>query len=163
MRDAVLVCYQQAKQQMRRNAARIAAAMVLLMALICAGGFVIHDLSEDRVLFPPEITSEVILDEGHTSGELLLKNALTGAYHHTCRYGMNPYGQIELRSKNEWQSYEDTVSKKLHKKLKSLSKQELLQIQKTETGTLCNYEEAEMIDALYDHRDRCPGRTCLSV
>lgn len=150
MRDAVLVCYQQAKHQVRKNTAKIAAAVVLMMALICAGGFMIHHLSKDRVLFPPEIISEVILDEGKTSGELLLKNALTGVYHHTCRYVMEPYGRVDLHSKNEWQSYEDTVSKALHKKLKSLSAQELLGIQKTETGTLCDY--AEMIDGQAVHR-----------
>ena len=146
IRDAVLVCCQQAKRQAQRNAAKIGAAVLLLAALLCAGGFGVHHLSQNRVLFPPKITSEVILDEGHTSGELLLKNANTGVYHYACRYMVEstPY----LLSRNEWQSYEDTVSKELYKKLTTLCDRELLAIQKTETGTLCSY--AEMLEGQED-------------
>lgn len=154
VREALTAACRQMKENARRNRNKIlaAAAIFLVAAGAVFGG--LHQLGENRILFPPRIHGEILMEAATDDAfraELLVKKASTGVFRHTCRYELDAYGNASVAENFQWQSYVDTVPGDVCKKLKALSEKELLTVRQTETGFLAvfyggPYEKITMIE-----------------
>ncbi|MDY3281975.1 hypothetical protein [Dysosmobacter sp.] len=111
------------------------AVLLSAAALLAAGKWGLGKLGEKRILFPPQITCQVLLEREPVSAGLLVNQANTGVYQFTCRYGLAD-GAVTLAERDCWQSYEDTVSRAEYRKFRSLSDKTLTRVQRTGSGYL---------------------------
>ena len=117
------------------NRRKVLTVLLAAAALLAAGRWGLDKLEEKRILFPPEITCEVLLEREPVSVELLVDQANTGVYQFTCRYRLAD-GVVTLAERDCWQSYEDTVSRAEYRHFRSLSDKTLLRVRRTGSGYL---------------------------
>ena len=140
IREAVNVLYQQTAAKAKKNRQRFLSA-ALILALIAGGaGFGLKKLGEDRILFPPKISCEILQGRGEVdfAGEILL-DRVSGVYDYTCRYEINRYGTVQLADRKMWQSYTDTVPASVYDALQNLCSGKLTSIWQTDAGWLGEY------------------------
>lgn len=121
VREAVNIIYEQTRARAKKNRLRILAA-VLAVAVVCGSfGLGLKKLEEDRILFPPKITCEIMQGRGNVdfAGELLVDKANRGVYNYNCRYEIDRYGNVQLAERGVWESFADTVSGGIYKSLKN--------------------------------------------
>ena len=104
--------------------------------VIIGGTLFIHKANQERILLPPTLSCELLLEEEPFSCDLLVKKANAGVYQYVCQYTLDETGEISLADKNHWQSYEDTIGNDIYTQLKNLSEKSLTQVLKTDTGFL---------------------------
>ena len=117
------------------NRKKILAVLLTAAALLAAGKWGLDKLGEKRILFPPQITCEVLAEREPLFAGLLVDQANTGVYQFTCRYELAD-GAVTLAERDCWQSYEDTVSRAEYRHFRSLSDKTLTRVQRTDRGYL---------------------------
>ena len=145
VREAVNAIYEQTRARAKKNRLRILAA-VLAVAVVCGSfGLGLKKLGEDRILFPPKITCEILQgrDEVDFAGELLVDKVSQGVYNYNCRYEIDRYGNVQMAERGVWESFADTVSGGIYKSLKKLCPGELTTIWDLENGFLAEYHRQD--------------------
>ena len=140
VRETVNTLYHQTAAKARKNRQGLFSA-ALILALIAGGaGFGLKKLGEDRILFPPKISCEILQGRGEVdfAGEILV-DRVSGVYDYTCRYEINRYGTVQLADRKMWQSYTDTVPAAVYDALQNLDDGRLTSIWQTDTGWLGEY------------------------
>ncbi len=145
LRNAVNTVYQQTAAKAKKNRMQILAA-VLIVAVLCGSlGLGLKKLGEDRILFPPKITCEILQGRRDVdfAGQLLVDKANQGVYNYNCRYEMDRYGNVQLAERGVWESFADTVSGDVYKSLKKLCPGELTTIWALDSGWLAEYHRID--------------------
>lgn len=117
------------------NRKNLLTVLLAAAALLAAGKWGLEKLGEKRILFPPKIDCQVLLEREPVSVGLLVDQANTGVYQSTCRYELAD-GTVTLAERDCWQSYEDTVSRAEYRHFRDLSDKTLTRVQKTDAGYL---------------------------
>lgn len=117
------------------NRKKMLTVLLAAAVLLAAGKWGLDKLGEKRILFPPKVTCEVLLEREPVSAGLLVDQADTGVYQSTCRYELAD-GAVTLAQRDCWQSYEDTVSRAEYRHFRSLSDKTLVRVQRTGSGYL---------------------------
>jgi len=141
VREAVNAIYEQTRARAKKNRLRILAA-VLAVTVVCGSfGLGLRKLGEDRILFPPKITCEILQgrDEVDFAGELLVDKANRGVYNYNCRYEIDRYGNVQLAERGVWRSYDDTVPSDIYDTLQNLHEGKLTSIWALNSGWLAEY------------------------
>lgn len=128
----------------RQNALRTKViAIVLLIALFGGGaGLVIEKFSEDRILFPPRISCELLQKDIDFEATLFVDRNNSGVYDYVCAYNMDCYGNVQVSDNKVWQSYTDLIPSEVYEGLKKVCPGNLTSIDIIENGYLvCSYED----------------------
>ena len=120
---------------MKMNKRKVLTALLAAAVLLTAGKWGLDKMGEKRILFPPKITCQVLLEKEPFSAGLLVDQANTGVYQSTCRYELED-GAVTMAERDCWQSYEDTVSRVEYRHFRRLSDKTLTQVQRTDGGYL---------------------------
>ncbi|WP_069999152.1 hypothetical protein [Cellulosilyticum sp. I15G10I2] len=113
--------------------------MVVTFMIFVGIGIIIYDFGKDKILFPPKVTNDILLNKGTFLGEISVDKTLNGVYNFVCNYELNEDGSATFVSNEYWQSYNDIVPKETYDLLKSLSSKKLLEISYIEEGILAIY------------------------
>lgn len=144
--DAASVIYQYVHKQERRLRGRIVAGFLFIAVILCGAKFVLDKVEEDRILFPPALECELLLNDEDVEATLTVDRRTSGVYDYICAYSMDKYGNTTLTERSMWESYVDAVPSKQYKELKKSCPGEITRIDVIETGYLvCSHTDEKAI------------------
>jgi len=137
VKEALQVLVQHVKAREKSLRKRILAGILATVVLIGCGVLAIKKLGEDRILFPPDITCEILKRDAEVEMAFLVGRASTGnTYNYVCGYESDCHGNVSLTDWKLWQSHQDAVHKEVYESLRESCPGEVLEITKIDTGYL---------------------------
>ena len=157
VKNAVSVFYRHVRTREKLLRRRIIAVILLAAVVLGAAGLILRKAGEDRILFPPSVTCELLQRDTDVEARLLVDRRNSGVYDYICAYDMDKYGNVALQEKNIWQSYTDPVPGAVYQGLKELCSGEITCIDVLETGYLaCCYGSPSSLTILETDGDLRP-------
>lgn len=154
IQKAASVIYQHVHAQEKKLRGTIIATVLTVALLLIAANLFLQKKSEDRILFPPEVSCELLQRDAEIEATLIVDRSDTGVYDYVCSYEMDRYGTVRLLDDRVWQSYTDTVSSEIYARLKELCPGRITGVDVLEDGYLvCAYTGTDPAAAEFTQLD----------
>lgn len=128
LREAAAVIYRHVHARERQLRTRILAVCVLAALLLGGAALALRSLGEERILFPPTVSCELLQRDADVEATLLVDRRNSGVYDYICAYALERGGTVHLQGRRVWQSYTDAVPSAVYDALREVCGDEITRV-----------------------------------